>query len=333
MPSIGARIVTGWPSAALVRDWTQAGLLDRPQRQPGGRGRGSAPTLYAANQRKLLQVLLSKRSESGIPSLARIPVWMWMYWGDGYVPLRQVRRAMLTWLGDGKASSKQAGQMARDRVVQLDHPDATRAARRELRKAATDFGRTGEVDPDRLERAAFDVFEPHISQIRRAVGHPDAPMTVESLVGVTKARQLAVALLRSGQVSDQAFYEARHVHIVAYAEYAANQVAYAASAPADHRDMYERVTVQPALNDCRRHLITAIGLQAPHPDRRPEPAASAGPENLRTIPKAARDIIMTHLRQATGPRDRGVRQWRRSSISASRHRATPQLCSGKAAPK
>lgn len=279
----------------LVRDWTQAGLLDKPQRRPGGRGRGSAPALYTANQRKLLRVLLSKRSECGIPGLARVPVWMWMYWGDDYVPLRQVRRAMLTWLGDGRASSKQAGQTARDLVVQLDHPDATPAARRELRNAATDFGRTGEVDLDRLERAAFDVFEPRVSQIRRAVGHPDAPMTVDSLVGVTKARQLAVALLRSGKVSDQVFYEARHVHIVAYAEYAANQVAYAASAPADYHDMYERVTVESALNDCCKHLITAIGLQALHPDRGAELAASAGPEDLRTVPKAARDIIMMNL--------------------------------------
>jgi hypothetical protein len=108
-------------------------------------------------------------------------------------------------------------------------------------------------------------------------------MTVDSLVGVTKARQLAVALLRSGGVSDQAFYQARHVHIVAYAEYAANQVAYASSAPADHRDMYERVTVESALNDCCKHLITAIGLQALHPDRGAELVASVSSDDLRTF--------------------------------------------------
>jgi hypothetical protein len=221
---------------------------------------------------------------------------MWMYWGDDYVPLRQVRRALLTWLGDGKASSKRARQTARDLVVQLDHPDATPASRRELRNAATDFGRTGQVDLDRLERAAFDVFEPYVSQVRRAVGHPDAPMTVDSLVGVTKARQLAVALLRSGKLSDQAFYEARHVHIVGYAEYAANQVAYAASPRADHRDMYERVTVESALNDCCRHLITVIGLQALHPDCGAQLVGSASPEALRTVPKAARDIIMGQMK-------------------------------------
>ena len=40
----------------------------------------------------------------------------------------------------------------------------------------------------------------------------------------------------------------RHLHIVAYAEYAASQVAYAASASADHKDMYERVTIEFALS-------------------------------------------------------------------------------------
>lgn len=279
-------------SIRLIHDWTQAGLLDRPRRRPAGRGRGSTPALYSANQRMLLQTLLAKRPETGISSLARIPVWMWMYWGNDYVPLRQVRRALLTWLGDGKVSLKQAKQTARALLVQLEHPDATPAARRELRRAATDIGHTGEVDLDRLERAAFDVFEPRVSQIRRAVGHPDAPLTVDSLVEATKARQVAVSLLRSGKVSDKAFYEARRVHIIAYAEYAAKQVAYAASAPRDHRDMYERVTAESALNNCCMHLITAIGMQALHPERGAELVASAGPGDLRTIPKAARDTIL-----------------------------------------
>jgi len=279
-------------SARLIHDWTQAGLLDRPRRRPAGRGRGSTQALYTANQRMLLQTLLAKRSETGISGLARVPVWMWMYWGDDYVPLRQVRRALLTWLGDGKVSLKRANQTARAMLVQLDHPDATPAARRELRRAATEFGHTGEVDLDRLERAAFDVFEPHVSQIRRAVGHPDAPLTVDSLVEVTKARQVAVTLLRSGKVSDRAFYEARHVHIIAYAEYAANQVAYAASAPQNHRDMYERVTAESALNNCCMHLITSIGLQALHPKRGSELVASGSTGDLRTVPKAARDVIL-----------------------------------------
>jgi hypothetical protein len=240
----------------------------------------------------LLQTLLAKRSETGISGLARIPVWMWMYWGDEYVPLPQVRRALVTWLGAGKVSLKRAKQSARDLVIQLDHPDATPAARRELRRVATDIGYTGEVDLDQLERAAFDVFEPNISQLRRAVGHPEAPLTVDSLVEATKARQIGTALLRSGKVSDQEFYEARHIHIIAYAEYAANQVAYAASAPDSFPDMYERVTAESALNDCCKHLLTTIGMQAMHPEQRSRLTAAVGRTDLRAVPRAARDSIM-----------------------------------------
>src|SRR5258708_18588146 len=70
----------------LVRDWTQAGLLDRPRKRPAGRGRGSSPALYPENQRKLLLTLLSKRPGNSIKSLARIPAGIWMYWGDEDVP-------------------------------------------------------------------------------------------------------------------------------------------------------------------------------------------------------------------------------------------------------
>ena len=33
-------------SARLIRDWTEHGLLDYPQRRPAGKGHGSAAALY-----------------------------------------------------------------------------------------------------------------------------------------------------------------------------------------------------------------------------------------------------------------------------------------------
>ena len=124
----------------LVRDWTQAGLLDRPHKRPAGKGHGSRQALYPENQRKLLLTLLSKRPGNGIPSLARIPVGIWMYWGDEYEPLRQARRAMLTWIGDPRSSLRRASETARTILGQLDNPAATPAARRQLRKVLTDIG-------------------------------------------------------------------------------------------------------------------------------------------------------------------------------------------------
>jgi len=122
-----------------------------------------------------------------------------------YVPLRQARHAMLTWIGDPRVSLRRAKQTAQAILGQLDNPTATPAARRELRKVLTNIGYTGHLDADQLERA-------------------------ESVIGVATARLTAVTLLQEDRVSDEAFYQARHAQLMAYAEYAVNQSRFAASA-------------------------------------------------------------------------------------------------------
>ncbi len=281
----------------LVRDWTQAGLLDRPRKRPAGRGRGSSPALYPENQRKLLLTLLSKRPDNGIKSLARIPVGIWMYWGDEYVPLRQARRALLTFVGDPRLSLHRAEETARVMLGHLDNPTATRAARRELRTVLTDIAYTGHLDVERLERALFDVFEPGSRLLRRAVGHPDAPLMVESVIGVIEARLTAVDLLHRDKVSEAAFYQARYAHLMAYAEYAAHlQPRFAGSAPPQAPDMYEPITAEKALNECCLNLLTAIGLEAMYPERADQLRVGVSPSRERSIPPAARHAIIRVLR-------------------------------------
>lgn len=279
----------------LIRDWTQAGLLDRPRKRPAGRGRGSSQALYAEHQRKLLLTLLSKRPGNGISGLARIPVGIWMYWGDDYVPVRQVRRAMLTWIGDPGVSLRQAKETARAILGQLDNPKATPASRRALLKLLTEIGHTGHLDADRLEAAVFDVFEPGSLKIRRAVGHPAAPLMVESVVEVMKARLTGMTHLRHDKVSDEAFYQARHAHLMAYAEYAVKQPAFAGTAPTQSLDMYEPVTAEKALNDCCVHLLTTIGLEIMYPDRAAQLRTTAGPASVRAVSPAARRAILKVL--------------------------------------
>jgi hypothetical protein len=276
----------------LIRDWTQAGLLDQPRKRPAGRGRGSEQALYPANQRQLLLTLLSKRPGQGISSLARIPVGIWMYWGDEYVPIRQARRAMQTWVGNPRVSMRRARETAKTILGQLDSPAATPAARRELRKVLTDIAYTGQLDADQLERAVFDVFEPGTHRIRRAIGHPQAPLMVDSVIEVTKARLAAATDLAAGRVTDDAFYQARHIHLMAYAEYAVNQPAFAGSTPPQIPDMYEPVTAEKAINDCCVHLLTTIGLEIMYPQRATQLRAAAIPGSDRSIPPAARQAIL-----------------------------------------
>jgi hypothetical protein len=278
----------------LIRDWAEHGLLDKPQKRPTGKGHGSAPALYSANQRNLLLTLLHHRPGNSISSLARIPVGIWMYWGEEWVPLRQARRALMRYLGDptsktyaqdAKRASKDRAQAVAQAVLgQIDNPAATTDARRALRAAVTDAAYTGEPDLDRLERAFRDVFEPENSTIRRAIGHPSAPLTIDAMIGLIKARIAAVTALTVGSVTDETLISARDAHVFAYAEYAAKQHLLAASTPAGTRNMYGPVTADDTLSNCCGHLLSAIGLEIIHADtaeqlrrervyqRRPTPA-------------------------------------------------------------
>jgi hypothetical protein len=251
----------------LIRDWSEIGLLDYPVKRPAGKGHGSRPALYPPNQRQLFQTLLLKRSEgSGPKALAKIPVAIWMYWGDEWVSLRQVRRAMKTWLGDPRLSKRQARQTAREILLQFDDTTATPAVRRDLLNVLTETGYTGRADFDQLENALRSVFEPGSQTIRKAVGHPEAPLMTDSFVAVLRARLTGVARLEADEITDDEFCFARHVHLVAYADYAMRRRSYAAMAPKSRPYMYEEVTAERALNEACLHLLTTIGMNDLNPD-------------------------------------------------------------------
>lgn len=262
-------------TARLIRDWTEHGLLDNPQKRPAGKGHGSVPALYPANQRNLLLTLLHHRPGNSISNLARIPVAIWMYWGEEWVPLRQAQRALMRYLGDpaSKTYARDARRATKDRaraaaqaiLGQLDNPAATPRARRELLATVTDAAYTGEPDLERLDRAYRDVFEPETGMIRKATGHPSAPFTIDAMISLTEARLAAVNALTAGKVTDEALISARDAHVFAYAEYAAKQHFLAATAPAGTGHLYEPVTADDTLSNCCGHLLTAIGLEIMHP--------------------------------------------------------------------
>jgi hypothetical protein len=267
------------------------GLLDNPRKRPAGKGHGSSPALYPANQRELLLTLLSKRPGNGIKSLARIPVSIWMYWGDEYVPLRQARRALKTWIGDPRVSMDRAKETAREILHQIDNPAATDAARRELVAVLADIAYRAQPDYDALEHAVRAVFEPGSRHVRRAVGHVTAPMMTDSVVGLIEARLTAVRLLLADKVSEEAFYQARYAHLMAYADYALRQPALAAST-ALGKNIYEPVTAEIAINTCCGHLLTTIGLENLYPERAGQLRSASPPQAVRLIPPdAARAIL------------------------------------------
>ena len=264
--------------ARMIRDWTAAGLLDYPERRSAGKGHGSRPALYPARQRELFLTLLHHRPTNGIRSLARIPVGIWMYWGEAFVPLRQARRAMTTWLGDPRSSRRQAWEYAGEVLRRLDNPRATPAARKTLREFLADVAYTGRADLPRLERVVRDVFEPGAGQIRRAMGHPDAPFMAESIISLIQAHLAGIDRLARGDVTDGDFEAARHAHLVAFADYAVQQPQLARYAPAGDPNMYEPVTAEAALNSCCGNLLTGLGMAVLYPEGAARAARRAVPE-------------------------------------------------------
>lgn len=263
----------------LIRDWTEKGLLDYPQRRPAGKGHGSRPALYDEKQRHLLVTLLHHRKQGvGIRTLAQIPVGIWIYWGDQFVPLRQVRVAMATWIGDPRVSLRRARQIAREILQQLDHPAATPAARNTLLDMLAGAAYTGRVDLAALDSAARAVFEPGFGPLHRVVGHLGAPLTVDSQIGVIDIRLRAVAKLAAGEFSDDDFRSARHAHLLGYAQYVRDQPVLATQEPADHPGMYKPVTPESTLNRSCDHLLTTLGLGMVYPERAAEFARLPTPQ-------------------------------------------------------
>lgn len=87
-------------SKRLVYDWISIGLLDRPTIT--SRGRHGRTGLLDHVQRDLFLVLCSQRAllpstTRYVPHLCNVPVFLWLWNGPPFIPLRQVRLALATW--------------------------------------------------------------------------------------------------------------------------------------------------------------------------------------------------------------------------------------------
>jgi hypothetical protein len=69
--------------------------------------------VWSENQAQLFFALLKQRqSQRQIGALANIPIYLWLHWGDDYVPQRQLRRAMRTYAqGATRASTATINQV------------------------------------------------------------------------------------------------------------------------------------------------------------------------------------------------------------------------------
>ncbi|MGW6417177.1 hypothetical protein [Streptomyces sp. NPDC055055] len=249
-----------------IHDWVARGLLDQPVRR--GAGRGSRPGLHSVNQRKLFLLLLSKREEMPkLPALALIPLGIWLWWGDEWVPTRQALRAFGTWFGDGARRKAVCHEAALRMQEQLDHPLAADTARTRLVRVFETIsyrGRMTDSDRGELEGAARAVFEPPSvfgsTGLLRAVGPPAAAVTVEAVLTRTTALVAAMGALREGSMSEELLLKARALYRDSKREYAELRPHLAAQATAQLSPLFAERTLDEEFNNTGNDLLYVAGL-------------------------------------------------------------------------
>ena len=202
----------GYKSAStrLLADWVALGLLDKAGDHGLGRGKGKRYAWPQA-QHDLFITLLGQRQRA--PSTSRVtltnfPVALWLIWGDSYVPLRQVRRALGTWSGRyGRVSWKQSQATAREVLDHLDHPNATDHDRMALTDAIAHAGYQGRIDSAELRPLVKRVFDPNDTGMTRG---PLGLMKAEDYISTVVARTTALARLQDAP--DRAYEYAREVY-------------------------------------------------------------------------------------------------------------------------
>jgi hypothetical protein len=249
----------------LVTDWVRRGLLDHPRLRPLGHARGSLPALYTPQQRDLFLALLDKRRDGAtrIKSLARIPIWLWLYYGDDYVPTRQASLALKTWIGNFSASKSAAAEAATAMLQQFDHPDATPAARRTLHLALADVAlKRRIVDRPGLERAVRNVFEPAepFGRVRRGAGPSSMPLTADVVVPYIEARLAGARAISTGSIDETFLDHVRDEFRTSRAEYVSMVPALSTTAGQQHAAMFVADTPERQLHECASEFHTLLGF-------------------------------------------------------------------------
>lgn len=240
---------------SLVRD----GLLDQPDKHglPGQRG-GRAPGTWPRTQFKLFSTLLDQmqKGTTQTATLCNVPVFLWLYFGSEYAPVRQVRRALGTYGAQYRVISARRGRYTARQVVELfgGGRDMSRRDRDRLVKEIVAVGRSGALDRESLIDAAGRIFDPE--QRGRKVGPDGARLDVEGWVRMIEAR--LTALDRLYELDDSAFEDARLAHHQHLAEYVELQ-------PGFGRDretgaMHEPITFERLLNSACIDTLTILGF-------------------------------------------------------------------------
>lgn len=240
-------------SGHLIDDWVSKGLLDRPERPGRGRGRGRVATWNWYQLQLFLTLLHQRQKGAHIGSLANVPVWLWLLWGEPYSSVRQLRLAVQTWVAtDSQVAAGNAHKAARQLVGRIAHPRAT--GKRELIALLEGAISSRTFNAEEITEAVRGVLD------RGATGRPQGPegaeLTAERYVGSVLARLEAIE--HWSKLPDEFFDRARNVYRVTRAEYQIDQPRFAL----DPRlgGLFEEPTAEDLVNSACLDLLSVVGL-------------------------------------------------------------------------
>lgn len=303
-------------SERLVTDWSSLGLLDHPIRRSKGKGGGRGATyLYPTNQRDLFLSLLQHRgSGQGVARLTVLPVGVWLLWGDEFVGLPQVRRALSTWVGGvpWERSAERAELMAKKAVRELAEPGAEPEAKAALEAALADVVFNRHFDKERVSPLVRAVVDP------KRTGRRHGPIG-QSVEEVTETLgSLITGMTTFEHASNGAFIEARMRYRQTVTNYTADWPRLASSPTVGA--LFERPTLELFMNRACRDLLMHLGLRQVATDagRSPPPpdlvrwtAPAGGPADLGSTPDdpldddhLTRRVVPGRLQPHPGPRTR-----------------------------
>ncbi len=246
-------------SGRLITDWVQLGLLDQPERHGLGRENGSI-AYWPERQHHLLITLLAKRQEGAhVGPLCNIPVWLWLWFGDEYAPLRQVRRALQTWgefqgIPRKGASWTRARHAASEFIGQVGHPKAKVKDRKALQEGLAQMLSQGRFDGDRLLPLVRRVFDP------RGTGVPRGPiggqLSPEDLVNLFKGRYLVLQHVETP--SDSLFEWARFFYLSSLQSYLKDRPYLATDL--DFGKLFTEPELSDIINNACLSVVSTLGL-------------------------------------------------------------------------
>lgn len=250
-------------SPRLVLDWIELGLLDQTKKlYLGRRGRKG---LFPEEQLHLFLALLEHRGKlphrGAIPAMCNIPVFIWLYWGDQYVPLRQVRRVLATW-GKGVLSHSWSGarKNAREVLRKLNPPSRARG-RRAFIEALTrtiyqlsSGGQPAKIDWNALVAVVQRVLG--VSTADQPRGPMGAPVTAQSVVLLTRARLEAIVHLKG--IDDSSFEWARFMYHTLFGQYLRERPKLATDPALGH--LFTAPTPSDVFSKACLDLVTLLGL-------------------------------------------------------------------------